>query len=200
MRLTGYETYCLYLALKNHFTLDSYDYFKYHGKIKHVKKETYLARKDRFQFEKLARQCPNNMKEHMVANFLRDKTWVGDLLDDEAFDNTDAFVRINQSMSYTFRNEIEKLGDLNAALRIKDGQYSEVIRLLLQNEISIQTVVILNSFVNFVPIYDSKLPDDFIWSKMSFKIKRFAPFLLPEVDKKKLGQILKEHMESHIYS
>jgi hypothetical protein len=31
--MTPFEVYKKYLALKNHFTKDSYDYFKYGGKV-----------------------------------------------------------------------------------------------------------------------------------------------------------------------
>lgn len=198
-KLTGYETFCLYLALKNHFTLDSYDYFKYNGKTRHISKETYLARRDRFQFEKLARNC-DNMQDHLVANFLKDKTWVGDLLDDEAFDTTKEYMKVNQSMSYVFRNELERIGDIKPALRFDEGNYPGIMPMVLTGSISYQTFVILNYFIQFVPKFDAKLPDDFIWSKISFKTKKFAPFVIRDIDKKKFADLLKSHVENTIYS
>ena len=196
-KITGYETFCLYLALKNHFTLDSYNYFKYNGKTKNVSKEAFLSRRDRFQFEKLARSC-DNVQDHLVANLLKDKTWVGDLLDDEAFDNTKAYVKINQSMSYTFRNELDKIGDIKPALRF-DGQYPNIISFVMNGTISYQTFVILNYFIQFVPKFDAKMPDDFIWSKLSTKVKKFAPFIITQIDKKKFAGLLKSHVENTIY-
>lgn len=198
MKLSGYETFCLYLAIKNHFTIDSYDFFKYNGKVKNVGKETYLNRKDRFQFEKLARKC-ENMQDHLVANLLKDKTWIGDLLEDEAFDNTKAYVKTNQSMSYVFRNELERIGDIKPALRF-DGQYPDIIPTLMNGTISYQTFVILNYFIQFVPKFDARLPDDFIWSKLSFKAKKFAPFIITQIDKKKFADLLKSHVENTIYT
>ena len=199
MKLNGYEVFCLYLALKNHFALDSYDYFKYNGKTKNVSKEAFLSRRDRFQFEKLARNC-DNMQDHLVANLLKDKTWVGDLLDDEAFDNTKAYMKINQSMSYVFRNELATIGDIKPALRF-DGQYPNIISMLMYGSVSYQTFVILNYFIQFVPKFDAKLPDDFIWSKISFKVKKFEPFILRDLsDKKKFVDLLKSHVEDTIYT
>lgn len=198
MKLSGYETFCLYLAIKNHFTIDSYDFFKYNGKVKNVGKETYLNRRDRFQFEKLARKC-ENIQDHLVANLLKDKTWIGDLLEDEAFDNTKAYVKINQSMSYVFRNELERIGDIKPALRF-DGQYPDIIPTLMNGTISYQTFVILNYFIQFVPKFDARLPDDFIWSKLSFKAKKFAPFIITQIDKKKFADLLKSHVENTIYT
>jgi len=199
MKLSGYETYKLYLALKLHFSSESFDFFAYNGKTKHISKETYLARRDRFQFEKLARRC-DNLEDHLVANMIKDKTWVGDLLDDEAFDNTKAYVKINQSMSYVFRNELFTIGEIKPALRFEDGQYPNIITMLMYGSVSPQTFVILNYFIQFVPKFDARLPDDFIWSKLSFKLKRFAPFVLRDLDQKKFASLLKEHIESAIYS
>ena len=52
MYYPGYNAYKTYVALKNHFKSDSYDYFKYKGKAR-VKEETFLKRKDKFFFEKI---------------------------------------------------------------------------------------------------------------------------------------------------
>jgi hypothetical protein len=140
------------------------------------------------------------MQDHLVANLLKDKTWVGDLLDDEAFDNTKAYMKINQSMSYVFRNELEKIGDIKPALRFV-GQYPNIIPILINGTISYQTFVILNYFIQFIPIFDAKLPDDFIWSKLSFKVKKFEPFILRDLsDKKKFVDLLKSHVEDTIYT
>jgi hypothetical protein len=139
------------------------------------------------------------MQDHLVANLLKDKTWVGDLLDDDAFDNTKAYMKTNQSMSYVFRNELATIGDIKPALRF-DSQYPNIIPTLMAGSISYQTFVILNYFIQFVPKFDAKLPDDFIWSKISFKAKKFAPFILPQIDKKKFADLLKSHVEDTIYT
>ena len=86
MRLTAYETFGLYLALKNHFSKESYNYFKYQGKT-NVSRESFMNRKDRFHFQKLSRMYDSDeMPDFMVANFLHnEKIWVGDLLQEERF-------------------------------------------------------------------------------------------------------------------
>ena len=49
------EVYQTYLALKNHFTKDNYDFFKYRGKSR-VSKVTFNKRKDRYFFERMSRK------------------------------------------------------------------------------------------------------------------------------------------------
>ena len=43
----GYDAYCLYLAINNHFHSDSYDFFKYNGKVS-AKLESFMKRKDKY--------------------------------------------------------------------------------------------------------------------------------------------------------
>ena len=59
------DAYRCYLALKNHFTKDHYDYIKYRGKTR-ASNAAFYKRKDRFWFEKFARQ--KNDKE--IEDFL----------------------------------------------------------------------------------------------------------------------------------
>lgn len=196
-RLTGYETFCLYLAIKNHFTLDSYNYFKYNGKVKNVSKETYLNRRDRFQFEKLTRKC-DNVELHLFINFMQDKTWIGDLLDDDAFDAVQHYVKKVQSMSYNFKNELEKLDNLKDLFKIQDNDYPMFLNEYMRGDLSFETILILDAFIQFISKFDEKLKDDYLWSKFSFKARKFAPFLLRDLDKKKFKDLLKKHINATI--
>ncbi len=198
MKINGYETYCLYLALKNHFTKDSYDFFKYNGKT-HATKESFLNRKDRFQFEKLARRC-DDVKTHMIVCFLSDRTWIGDMLDDDAFDATKRHVKSIQSMSYNFKNELEKIEDIKELFTMTDTGYPKFMVEYNFGTLSFETIIILDAFIQFISKFDAKLGDDYLWSKFSFKTRKFAPFLLQDLDKKKFKQILKERIENTIYS
>ena len=200
MKLNGYETYCLYLALKNHFTKDSYDFFKYGGKARNVSKESFLSRKDRFQFEKLARRC-DDVKTHMVANFMADnRTWIGEMLDDDAFDATKRHLKRIQSLSYNFKNELENIDNIKELFTMTDTGYPKFMVEYNFGTISMESIVILDAFIGFISKFDAKLGDDYLWSKFSFKARKFAPFLLQDLDKKKFKQILKEHVETTIYS
>ena len=77
---TGFAAFALYNALKTHFTSSSYDYFKYHGKT-NVSKDTFMKRKDKYQFYKLSRKYSLvELKDFFVANFIYgSSTWVGEM-------------------------------------------------------------------------------------------------------------------------
>lgn len=198
MKLSGYETYCIYLALKQHFTKENYDFFKYNGKV-HVSKESFLNRKDRFQFEKLARKC-DDVKSHMIACFMCDKTWIGDMLDHDAFEFAKGKAKNRQSMSYIFKNEIGQYDDLRQLFKKEDGRpdgYPMILNEYMRGDVTLETVIILDYFVGFINKFDAKLKDDFLWSKFSFKARKYAPFLLQDLDKKKFANILKEATHVH---
>mgnify|MGYP000338364034 CR=1 FL=1 len=196
MKLTGYETYCMYLALKNHFTKDNYDFFKYNGKV-HVSKESFLNRRDRFQFEKFARRH-DDPKGFMVAGFLSDRTWIGELLDDDAENSYQQYVKNNQSRSYIFKNELEKADDLKSLFKPEDNGYPKFLNDYMRGDISFDTIVILDHFIQFIPKFDAKLKDDYLWSKFSFKARKYKPFLLQDLDQKKFKELLKSRINATI--
>ena len=195
-KLNGYETYCTYLALKNHFTRDNYDFFKYNGKVT-ASKESFLRRADRFQFEKLARKC-NDVKMHIALCFMADRTWIGDMLDDAAFESAQKHLRKVQSMSYDFKNELEKVDDIKSLFKMEDNGYPKFLNEYMRGDMSLETLIILNAFIDFIPKFDAKLKDDYLWTKFSFKTRKFAPFLLQDLDKKKFKEILKKKVNATI--
>ena len=76
MKMDAIDAYKVYLGVKNHFTLDSYDWFKYHKKV-NVTYDSFLKRKDKIFFAKLGNRKDAYLEEFLVSNFLHDtKMWV----------------------------------------------------------------------------------------------------------------------------
>ena len=75
--MSAFECYKEYVALKNHFRSDSYDYFKYNGKSK-INSSSFEGRNDKLFFMKLAKHPdPRNL---ILSNLLvNDKIWVKDI-------------------------------------------------------------------------------------------------------------------------
>jgi len=198
LRLSAFDTYCLFLALKNHFTRDSYCFFKYNGKT-NASSDSFMSRKDRFQFQKLSRlQNDENMKDFIIANILAGKTWVGDFLDDEAEENYKKHLKIKQSLSYNFSNELDAIFRDEApkvCFRTYRDRYPTLFMSYLSGSISIQTMVLLNAFVLYIPKWDVVYRDDAVWPKHSILIKKYAPFL--EYDKLKMKTIIKGKLKEY---
>ena len=60
--MTGFEVYKMYLALKQHFTKEKYDYHKYRGKVR-ASEDAFEQRHDRYFFKKLATNSTLSLTE-----------------------------------------------------------------------------------------------------------------------------------------
>ena len=107
--MVPFDTYKTYLALKNHFTKDSYDYHKYQGKSR-ASLQSFYKRKDRYWFEKLSRQKEDKeVVDFFVANFVSctdpQTVWIGELIKEGEIRYKSWQKRI-QSLSYLFKHEL----------------------------------------------------------------------------------------------
>lgn len=196
---TGFAAFAMYNALKLHFTSDSYDYFKYHGKT-NVSKQTFSTRKDKYYFYKLSRKYGiDELKNFYVANFIsgNDK-WVGNMLQDGE-DNYTKWLKTQQSLTYTFENDIvwmlEKVTNPNDMLIGRKNEFPLLLQHTMSGTIHIETLTIMDDIMNFIPMWNKEIYDDIIWPTWSRKIEKYKPFI--HYDKDKFKQILKEKIKEY---
>ena len=187
--MNGFETYKMYVALKNHFTSATYDYFRYNGKTR-ASIKTYEARKDKYFFEKLGRK--RNVEEFLLANIIEQgpTVWVGDLASEQqAEDNYRAWMKRQQSMTYMFGNEIDQLVlPYDQNIIVVDGQHPPLLKHVVQHTISAETMIILDELSPFFRHWNRKIEDTIIWPSIYQKCKKYKPFL--KFDKEKLKQLV----------
>jgi hypothetical protein len=192
--MTAFEVYNSYLGIKNHFTKDNYDFYKYRGKTKSSLK-TFYGRKDRFWFEKISRQKKDDeIVNFFVANFVSSddpqRLWIGEIIKTGNERYVDWNKKI-QSLSYFFRTEIENsFSDQNfdEMFSLNGSRHPKILKLFLSGKISLETLVILNAILNFGKRFDSNLIDP-VWELTSFRMKKYSPFL--NIDVSKFKDILK---------
>lgn len=174
--MTGFEAYVLYVAIKQHFTSKSYDYFKYEGKVR-VDETNYEVRKDRYHFYKLSRQRDPRLL--LVSNFAEGNVkWVGDLLTDEAKSVYNAWEAYNASVKFQFSKDCALvIPDLATNCKVIDGQHPPLLKLVLQKEVRLQSLYIMNDLLGFFPNWDSKIEDGIIWPKLRTRCLKAGPFL-----------------------
>ena len=195
MRLDVYDLYQMFMSLRNHFNQKSFDYFKYGGKIR-SSKDSFMNNKDRFKYARLAREYDAaEMRDFLVANFIKGKKWIGEFLEDDADENYKAFLKRKQSFQYNFKNEVESLfGSVskpNEVFQIIDGQYPIILNKVLSDEISIETFTVLNHFIQFTEKFDKAFgKDDIIWSRLRLLSTKLEPFI--EYKKETTKKVLKE--------
>lgn len=188
--MTGYEAFCLFQALKLHFTSKSYDFFKYNGKSK-VTVTTFENRKDKYHYYKLSRKYPNKdvMTDFLIANFLiKEDIWVGDLLHEEADINFVEHQKVLQSLSYRFENDCRLIFDgveKPDSVLITEGDYPRVLTMALRKEITFETLCILNMVFRCLPYWNRKITDTIRWPGIARKIEKYTAFLPQDVVKYK---------------
>jgi hypothetical protein len=193
----GFDAYKTYLALKQHFT-SSYDYFKYNGKVK-AKIESFLKRKDKFFFRKLQKKySKDELVEFFVSNFIiNGDNWIGSLVSQESENNYATWRKNKESISYNYSNELSLLYDYclsndiscNQLVLVEDGNHPILLRLLLQNKISLETVIILDDILRFTRYWNAKL-DDIIWDEKKKLIQNYKSFV--QYDFEKCKKLTKE--------
>lgn len=174
-----FESYKLYNALKLHFE-SGYDAVKYNFKS-NVTPKSFFKRKDKYFFAKLAKKHNGNLKDYYISNFKEGLSYVGDMMDSEAEQNYKDHKRIQESIHRVFSIDINRLREeetrFNNCFNIVDGQLPLIIKLWLQEEISLETVVILNAIFGFIPRESSKISDTIIWPDTKRKIEKYTPFV-----------------------
>ena len=189
-----FDAYRCYLSLKNHFTKDHYDYIKYRGKTR-ATKQAFYKRKDRFWFEKFARQkSDKEVEEFFVSNFIYSTDpgtmWIGEMMKDGEGRYTDWKKKV-QSLSYIFREEVESLFDDKEVDEVFDCSkgHPPILKKNLGGDITLETMVICDIIFGYAKNFDKKLKDP-VWETVSRKIRKYSPFL--NIDVFRYKKILKE--------
>lgn len=187
--MSAYKACCIYRALKLHFTTD-YDFIKYKGKVNYSVSQ-FDKNKHKFVYDKLARKySDDDLLKFFLANFLvNDTVWVQDLLSQEAYENFVNFNKRQQSLSYIFENDLINIfNDENhkKIFKSNSSDFPLLLTKLLRNEVSSETVIIMNEFLNFIPKWEASIKDDFIWPRIKTKLLKYKPFLHYDKDKFKI--------------
>jgi hypothetical protein len=179
--MTPFDCYKTYLAFKNHFTKESYDYHKYCGKSR-ASLESFYKRKDRYFFEKTSRQRSDKEVENFfVANFSSandpQSLWIGEIIRNGETKYKEWQKRI-QSLSYIFKEESE---DMLSSTNLNDlfdcsKQHPPILKKFLSGKISLENMVIYDMIFSYVKNFDKKIQDP-IWKSVSVRIRKYKPFL-----------------------
>jgi hypothetical protein len=180
--VTGFEVYKMYLALKQHFTKDSYDYAKYRGKVS-ASEKAFEQRRDRYLFKKLATKYDEQkMLDYFVANFVCDpKGYINSF----TIGNYDNWKVKNESFSYKFRQDVDLLlsnyespyqDKFDKLFEVQSGQHPVLLRHYFSGEINLETLVVFEICLGYVDRFDKVLKDP-IWKETKKRIVKYKPFL-----------------------
>ena len=188
------DAYRCYLALKNHFTKDHYDYIKYRGKTR-ASNAAFYKRKDRFWFEKFARQKNDKeIEDFFVSNFIYSTdpstVWIGEMIK-EGEGRYQEWQKKVQSLTYIFKEETESVFENKKIDDMFDCSkgHPPILKSYLGGDISLESMVIYDRILGYGKDFDKRLKDP-VWETVSRKIKKYSPFL--NIDVSRYKKILKE--------
>jgi hypothetical protein len=189
--MNGFEVYKLYLAIKLHFTSDSYNYFTFNGKTR-TTLQSFEKRRDKYFFKKLGTKFSSDeLIQYFVSHFVQNgDTWIGDI---SRIENSSIYVewlKKIQSMSFVFSGDMDHLlsdTDFEGIFKVESA-HPLLIKKYLSKSISLETLVILNQLLNFIKDFDKTICDPIVWPDLKRKVLKYEPFLL--IDKPKYKQIL----------
>ena len=189
-----FDAYRCYLSLKNHFTKEHYDYHKYGGKTR-ATKEAFYKRKDRFWFERFARQKNDKeIEEFFVSNFIYSTdpatVWIGEMIKEGEGRYTEWKKKV-QSLTYVFKEETESVFENKKVDDMFDCSkgHPPILKSYLGGDISLESMVIYDRILGYGKDFDKRLKDP-VWETVSRKIKKYSPFL--NIDVSRYKKILKE--------
>ena len=188
------DAYRCYLALKNHFTKDHHDYIKYRGKTR-ASNAAFYKRKDRFWFEKFARQKNDKeIEEFFVSNFIYSTdpstVWIGEMIKEGEGIYSEWKKKV-QSLTYIFKEETESVFENKKVDDMFDCSkgHPPILKSYLGGDISLESMVIYDRILGYGKDFDKRLKDP-VWETVSRKIKKYSPFL--NIDVSRYKKILKE--------
>ena len=199
--MDGFKAYKYYIAIKLHFTKDSFDVFTNRGSVKGTR-EAFNARNDRYIFEKLARKFSSDRDiiQFFVANFAygnETAIYAGQ----EADDNLAEWTKRKQSITKIFVDdlaslltyvEINKL-PTSSIFDFNNNEYPAALKLFLGNKLSIESLVIINELDHIVEHWLDNPSVQYIWNNEFLRIKKLSGFV--KYDKEKLRKIFTHFVE-----
>ena len=194
------DVYRTYLSVRNHFTNDTYNFFKFGGKTK-ASSSAFEKRRDRYIFDKVSKDYKDDEVALLfVSNFVaKEKFWIGNTLSEESRNIYTMWRKKIQSLSYIFENDVKAIIDeindreidFDSVFKIQDGQHPIILRLTLADRISLESFLILNKILDFFPQFNRRIEETIIWPDFYKKCVKYEPFV--KVDTTQFKFILKNH-------
>lgn len=183
--MDGFKAYKRFMAIKLHFTSE-YDVFESNGHVS-GSRETFEKRKDKLLFEKLAKKFKTEQEyiQFIVSNIAYgNKNVVYSVESDEYYH---LWLRRKESRTQVFKNDLNKIINKfeienldHAVLLSADSGMPKLLEMFLANDITLETMTILNEYNNFIPEWESKI---MLWHDQFLIIRKARNFIKFNRDK-----------------
>lgn len=182
--MSPFAAYQMYTAVKLHFNSDSYDFFKYHGKVR-VDETRFETRKDKYHYYKLTKRADPLLLT--VVNVFHDSNvWIGNLFSVECEKRYRDRKAVMQSIEYTVESELSQYDSFDEALNVKNGDYPSLLKQYKDGEVSLETLIIVNR-INNGKVFDywsDSISDPVVWPDLKNRLLKYEPFLGDDILKR----------------
>lgn len=158
--MSPFETYKIFNSLKLHFN-SNYDYFKYRGKSR-SNIQSFEKCKGKYFYSKIGAAFikKDDLVSFFVSNFINDNklSFIGDFIDDDCDEVYTDWQRRNQALYKEFVDDCHIISlycdEFNITYKDiffeSDGKLPVIFGLVNNKNISFETIVVLNKFLNFI--------------------------------------------------
>jgi len=203
MATVEFKSYCMFHALKKHFSSKTYNYFTEKGVTFHnTQSSKFDGRYDRVIYYKLWKKYKKELRNFFVSVFSSGSEFksIGDLLDEPHHDNYMEWLRRRNILTKVFKDDVEQIcffieergttfksmlqssesKSKNITIR-KNKEFPAIMRLQSTGYISPETVIIINELTGFC---ESCNCTGRIWNKQKLLLMKSFDF----VDVSELGK------------
>ena len=187
----GYDSYKLYLAMKLHFNSENYNFNQYNGHVK-ADLSSFMKRKDKFHFAKLARKYKDKLIDFYIANLSQGDYWAGELLEREAEERYTDWRKRRQKLSHMFEQEVKQLLEkktIQEVLTCTGGQHPYLLKQFLGKKISLETMCILDEITDYSKSWKKLISENIVYPGVHHRIDKYKSFLSYDQKKYKIKLI-----------
>lgn len=184
-----YSLFKTYIALKSHFTVDSYDFIKYGGKT-NIKEDTFRKRQDLSLFCKLAQWLPENKAiPFLVSHFVELSSFTIHYIFENPIKSQRIFDRWKARTSdvlETYRKDIQTIAyesgySWKNCVQQNDSDYPLLFKMVMSNKISPETYSMLDDLFQQTSKSYKGLDMDVLFLSMNLKYRKYRTFLTPTI-------------------
>lgn len=186
--MTPYTIYRLYLAIKLHFTVKSYDVFVNNGSIRGPSEEEFNKKGLRYRFNVLSNQLSS--KRDAIEYFVSCYAYGVDVFNSDDADASYAKWKKHKEM--TTQLILDDIDQLNLPADIS-GTTCKLQSLISGKSINIETGVALNNKYKFA---DEWVKSNFVYAELGSKIMKLTKFVKFNEDKVNKFISNHEHQET----
>lgn len=207
----AFRVYCIYMAIKLHFTSPSFNYAEY-GPMTNYKFETFYAKEgQRKQFGRLARRFHHDeecvIENYIISNFVvNQKTWVTHLLTKQGEHHYQQWRQLYENFTYNFaRNCEENLFPLIREHGIPFMEYlkpkspdvhTKLMEDIITKKIPVWFLIAIHKVTGFLDAYDNMYRDNVFWQAESSFLRKVDQVVVDEDrenTRKKLRELILLH-------